>query len=69
MIARKGQKQAEANRDGVINLKLQFQSIINGKFWCSQNATNQSNSTVEIGYMCPQGINGQNLYVGTCYFF
>ena len=30
----------------------------NRKFWCSQNATNQPKSTVELGYMCPQGLTG-----------
>ena len=24
--------------------------------WCSQNATNQPKSTVQLGYMCPRGL-------------
>ena len=38
--------------------KLQFQSILYGKFWCSPNATNQQRPTVELGYMCPRGLTG-----------
>ena len=29
-------------------------NFIHGKFWCSQNATNQPKLTVELGYMCPR---------------
>ena len=42
-------KQAEVKRDGEINPeKLQFQSILYGKVWCSQNATNQPKSSVDL---------------------
>ena len=35
-------KQAEAKRDGVINPQnYNFNQFQYGKFWCSQNATNQ----------------------------
>ena len=35
-------KQAEAKRDGVINPQnYNFNQFLYGKFWCSQNATNQ----------------------------
>ena len=27
--------------------------------WCSQNATNQPKSTVELCYMCPRGLSRQ----------
>ena len=36
--------------------KLKLQSILTRKIWCSQNATNQSNSTVELVYMRPRGL-------------
>ena len=59
MMSQKYQKQAEAKRDGVINpQKYNFNEFWYGKFWCSQNATNQPKSTVELGYMCPRGISG-----------
>ena len=59
MIARKCQKQAEAKRDGVINQQnYNFNLIWYGKFWCSQNATNQPKSTVELGYMYPRRLTG-----------
>ena len=52
-------KQAEAKRDGVINPQnYNFNIFIHGKFGCSKNATNQSKSTVELGYMCPRGLSG-----------
>ena len=58
-LVRKYQKQAEAKMDGVINNKITISININTeKFWCSQNATNQSKSTVELGYMCPHGLTG-----------
>ena len=57
MMSQKCQKQAEAKRDGVINpQKYNFNQFWYGKFWCSQNATNQPKSTVELGYMCPRGL-------------
>ena len=38
-------KQAEAKRDGVINPQnYNFHQFLYGKFWCSQNATNQPKS-------------------------
>ena len=51
-------KQDEAKMDGVINPQLQFQSILIRKFWCSQNATNQPKSTVELRCICPRGLTG-----------
>ena len=52
-------KQAEAKRDGVINPQNNnFNQFFSRKFWCSQNATNQPKSTVELGYMCPRGLTG-----------
>ena len=30
--------------------KLQFQWILNTEMWCSENATNQPKSTVELGF-------------------
>ena len=55
----KSQKQAEAKRDGVINPQnYNFNEFGYGKYWCSQNATNQPKSTVELGYMCPRGLTG-----------
>ena len=38
--------------------KLQFQSILTLKILMLSNATNQPKSTVELGYMCPQGLLG-----------
>ena len=35
-----------------------FNKFQHGKFWCSQNATNQLKSNVELGYMCPRGNSG-----------
>ena len=35
-----------------------FNKFKQGKFWCSQNATNQLKSNVELGYMCPRGNSG-----------
>ena len=52
-------KQAEANRDGVKTHKITISiNFLHGKFWCSQNATNQPKSTVELGYMCPRRLTG-----------
>ena len=34
--------------------KYNFNKFQHGKFWCSQNATNQLKSNVELGYMCPR---------------
>ena len=51
--------QTEAKRDGVINPQNYNSNKFHyGKFLCSQNATNQPKSTVELGYMCPRGLNG-----------
>ena len=55
---RKTPKQAEAKRDGVINPQnYNFYQFLHGKLRCSQNATSQPKSTVELGYMCPRGLN------------
>ena len=35
-----------------------FNEFFTWKIWCSQNATNQSKSTVELGYMCPRVLFG-----------
>ena len=52
-------KEALAKRDGVINPNnYNFYQSEHGKLWCSQNATNQPRSTVELGYMCPRGLLG-----------
>ena len=57
--AQKVSKQDKAIRDGVINPQnYNFNQFKLGKFWCSQNATNQPKSTVELGYMCPRGLTG-----------
>ena len=48
-------KQAEAKMDGVITHNITISiNFKHGKFWCSPNATNQPESTVELGYMCPR---------------
>ena len=53
-------KQAEAKRDGVINSQnYNSNQFYCKKFWSSQNVTNQPNSIVELGYMCPRGLSGQ----------
>ena len=48
-MIKKEPKQAEAEWDGVkthnISISINFK---HGKFWCSQNATNQPKSTVEL---------------------
>ena len=38
--------------------KLQFLSILTRKILMLSNATNQSKSTVELGYMRPKGLTG-----------
>ena len=48
-----------AKRDGVINPQNYNLNHLYWKFWCSQNATNQPTSTVELGYMWPGGLTGQ----------
>ena len=59
MMSQKCQKQAEGKRDGVVNpQEYNFNQFRYRKFWCSQNATNQPKSTVELGYMCPRGLSG-----------
>ena len=35
-----------------------FNKFQHWKLWCSQNATNQLKSNVELGYMCPRGHSG-----------
>ena len=53
VITKKVPKEAEAKWDGVINPQnYNFYHFKYGKFWCSQNITNQAKSTVELGYMC-----------------
>ena len=48
--AQKVPKQAKAERDDAINPQNNnFNQFYLGKFWCSQNATNQQKSTVELG--------------------
>ena len=32
-----------------------FFDLKHRKFWCSQNAMNQSKSTVKLGFICPGG--------------
>ena len=44
----KVQKQAKDKRDGVINPQNYNFNFQYGKFWCSQNATNQPKSTIEL---------------------
>ena len=57
--AQKVPKQGKTNRDGVINPQnYNFNQFEDRKFWCSQNATNQPKSNVELGYMCPRGLTG-----------
>ena len=52
-------KQAESERDGVINPKnYNFNKFKYGNFLCSQNATSQPKSTVELGYMCQRKLSG-----------
>ena len=52
-------KQAKTKRDGEINPQnYNFNQFKYRKFWCSENATNQPRSTVELGYMCPRGLSG-----------
>ena len=52
-------KQAEAERDGVINpKKYNFNQFLTRKILMLSNATNQPKSTVELGYMCPRGLAG-----------
>ena len=51
--------QTKGKWDGVINAQNYNSSQFeHGKFLCSQNATNQPKSTVELGYMCPRGLLG-----------
>ena len=51
--------QAKAKRDGVINTQnYNLNQCLHRKYWCSQNATNQPKSIVELGYMCPRGLTG-----------
>ena len=45
----------EFKRDSVENNKItNFIDLKHGQFWCSQNASNQPKSTVELGYMFPR---------------
>ena len=45
--------QAKAKRDDIkTSQNYNFSQFQYGKFWCSQNATNQPKLTVELGYMC-----------------
>ena len=54
-VDRKVSKQAEAKRDDVIHPQnYNCNQFLYGKFWCSQNATNQPKPTVKPGYMCPR---------------
>ena len=66
IMSQKSQTQAGAKRDGVINPQnYNFNQFWYGKFWCSQNATNQPKSTVELGNMCPRGLTGPPAVVNT----
>ena len=52
-------KQAKAKRDSETNPHNDnFNRFKHRQFRCSQNATNQLNLTVELGYMCPRGLSG-----------
>ena len=52
-------KEAKAKRDGVINPQnYNFDQILTHKVLMLSNATNQPQSTVELGYMCPRGLTG-----------
>ena len=52
-------KEVNAKRDGVTNPQnYNFYQFKHSKLRCSQNATNQPKSTVELGYMCPRGLLG-----------
>ena len=56
-------KQGKAKRDGVLNPQnYNLNEFLTLKIWCSQNATNQPKSTVELGYMCPRGLIGLKLF-------
>ena len=58
-MSQKCQKQAEVKRDDVINQQnYNFNQFLYGKFCCSQKATNQPKSNVELFYMCPRGLTG-----------
>ena len=53
-------KQDVAKSDCVINPQnYDFNQFLYGKFWCSQNAMNQSKLNVELGYMSPRGLTGR----------
>ena len=53
----KMQKEAKAKRNGVINPQnCNFYQISTQKILVLSNATNQPNSTVELGYMCHRGL-------------
>ena len=49
-------KQAKAKWDYVINTRNYNFNQFNSKIVCSQNATNQPKSVVELGYMFPRGL-------------
>ena len=53
-------KQAEpkCHWDSVINHKMIISINFNTDNFDALNATNQSKSTVELGYMCPRGLSG-----------
>ena len=52
-------KQAKAKRDGVSNPQnCNLNQFKHRKIRCYQNATNQTKSTVELGYMCPRELTG-----------
>ena len=55
MWTRKCPKQAEANREGVSKSQnYNLNQFLYRTFWCSQHATNQPKSTLELCYMCPR---------------
>ena len=52
-------KKAKAKWDSVINQQnYNFNQILTQKILMRSNATNQPQSTVELGYMCPRGLTG-----------
>ena len=58
-MPQKVQKQAEANRDGLINPQYNnLKQFKHEKYLCSRNASIQAKSIVELGYMCPRRLSG-----------
>ena len=58
-MSQKYQKKLKPKGCHVINPQnYNFNKFQHGKFLCSQSATNQLMSNVELGYMCPRGNSG-----------